>query len=305
MYVLKTMVHETIWGGNRLTALSGTDNKSIGHLYSVFDVDGKANTVQSSDKYNGKSLHDLFEGKKKEWGLDWFKEFPLVIALVDATDDLSIQVHPDDEMANKLLQRPFGKNESFYFIEAPASGKTYDGCNCKSSDELKKAIDNGKIGEAVGTVDIKKGDYVYIQAGTLHAAAKGSLIFEIEENSEVTYRFYDFDRIDKDGKKRPLQLDKALMCLDPQKQSAPEPMKQDGDNWYRHRMYSVKHFVKDSVYTNDSKTVACATLMSGEVTLSSGIKVTPGTAVLLEPNESIDFGKCEFMVTIPQYGFKL
>ena len=156
-----------------------------------------------------------------------------------------------------------------------------------------------------GTVDIKKGDYVYIEAGTLHAAAKGSLIFEIEENSEVTYRFYDFDRIDKNGKKRPLQLDKALMCLDTKKPSSPEPMKQDGDNWYRHRMYSVKHFVKESVYTNNTKTVACATLMSGEATLSSGIKVTPGTAVLLEPNETIDFGKYEFMVTIPQYGFRL
>lgn len=111
------------------------------------------------------------------------------MALVEADDDLSIQVHPDDRMAQILENKPYGKNESFFTIDAPTCGKMYNGCKAANVEDMKQKIAAGKISETLDMMPCKAGDYVYVVAGTLHAATAGSLHFEIEENCEKTYRF--------------------------------------------------------------------------------------------------------------------
>ncbi len=296
MQILKPIVHETIWGGSKLTSYSGSDCQKIGHLYSAIDTEEfKNEIIYGKDK--GKNIHEWFIENRDKYGLGKYSELPILMALVEADDDLSIQVHPDDKKAQELENKPFGKNESFYTLEAPKSGKMYNGCKAKSVEEMKQKIKDGKIAETLDTMPCEQGDYVYIVGGTLHAATAGSLHFEIEENCEKTYRFYDYDRVDKDGKKRPLQLEKALACLDVNKKSKSRKYK-DGEP-IEERMYSTQ-LVKDTdVFENKGDMFAFAVMLQGEKNIDS-IKVLPGTAILLEPNEKLDVSGCEFMIVKPK-----
>lgn len=294
MQILKPIVHETIWGGNKLTPYSGTDCQKIGHLYSAIDTEQFRNEFVTGPN-QGKNLHQWFLENRAKYGLEKYDELPILMALVEADDNLSIQVHPDDEMARKLENKSFGKNESFYTLIAPTCGKMYNGCKAKSVEEMKQKIADGKIDETLDMMPCEAGDYTYVVGGTLHAATAGSLHFEIEENSEYTYRFYDFDRTDKNGNKRPLQLDKALACLDVTKKSTAGKY---GDEPIVERMYSTQLIKNRDTFTNTGDMFAFAVMLRGEK-LIDGVRVMPGTAILLDENETLDVSGCEFMIAKP------
>lgn len=293
MLVIKTMIHETIWGGEKLTPYSGSDSKKIGHLYSLIS-NGELESEILNGEYKGQLFRKYFDEHKERFGLVKYKELPFLLALVDATDDLSLQVHPNDEMAEKLENADFGKNESWYFLEAPKSGKIFDGCKAKSTDELIEKVSQDKYDDIIDYLEIKAGDYVYIEAGTMHAMAAGSLVYEIEENCNATYRVYDFDRIDKDGKKRPLQTENALMSIDVNLKSKAEKY----DEEKVERLYSTQLFKNAEKYINRSKTIECLTFLSGENILE-GCKIQKGVTVVLEPNESIRINCSDFIVARP------
>lgn len=297
MQILKPIVHETIWGGNKLTPYSGTDCQKIGHLYSAIDTEQfKNEIIFGPDK--GKNLHQWFMENRARYGLEKYDELPILMALVEADENLSIQVHPNDEMAQKLENKSFGKNESFYTLVAPTSGKMYNGCRAKSVDEMRQKIADGKIDETLDSMPCAAGDYVYIVGGTLHAATAGSLHFEIEENSEYTYRFYDFDRVDKNGNKRPLQLDKALACLNTSQKSV---ARRYSNAPITERMYSTQLIRDCDTFTNTGDMFAFAVMLRGDKVFN-GVRVLPGTAILLNENETLDVSGCEFMIAKPLRG---
>jgi mannose-6-phosphate isomerase class I len=301
MQILKPIVHETIWGGAKLTPFSGSDCVKIGHLYSAIDTEEfKNEIIYGKDK--GKNLHEWFLENRDKYGLGDYEELPILMALVEAADDLSIQVHPDDEMAKKLENKPFGKNESFYTLEAPACGKMYNGCKAASPDDMKRKIADGKVRETLDMMPCKVGDYVYIAGGTLHAATAGSLHFEIEENCEKTYRFWDYDRMDKDGNKRPLQLEKALACLDVKKKSVATAY--NDDEPIEERMYSTRHISGKDTFTNAGDMFSFAVMLAGDKTIE-GVRVLPGTAVLLDTGEMLDVSGTEWIIATPKRGAKL
>lgn len=296
MQILKPIVHETIWGGSKLTPFSGSDCQKIGHLYSAIDTEEfKSEIISGIDK--GKNLHEWFLENRKKYGLEKYLELPILMALVEADDDLSIQVHPDDEMAQKLESKPFGKNESFYTLIAPSVGKMYNGCKASSADNMKQKIADGKIGETLDMMPCAVGDYVYIVGGTLHAATAGSLHFEIEENCEKTYRFWDYDRTDNKGNKRPLQLEKAIACLDVSKKSVAR--KYDSDKPIEERMYSTRHLIDKQTFTNSGNMFSFAVMLNGNKILD-GVRILPGTAILLEENETFDTSDAEWIIATPK-----
>ena len=297
MLIIKTEVHETIWGGKKLTKYSGTNSEKIGHLYSINCNANETNIILNGE-YKGKTLNEWFSQNKGKYGLEEYEYFPLVIALVEANDNLSIQVHPDDETAPILDTRiKLGKNESWFFIDAPDSAAIYDGCLCKSMDELKTAIAHGKMESVTDKIPIKKGDYTYIVAGTLHALSKGSLVYEIEENAGCTYRFYDFDRLDKDGKKRPLQIPEAFYSIHLENKSQ---IKHYTDIPIEERRYFTQHFNSIPSYKNTANTIQVFTLLSNECEID-GIRIMPGMSVILAPNEAISFTtNVEAMVAEPK-----
>ena len=293
MLIIKTMVHETIWGGEKLTPYSGTDNKKIGHLYSLIS-NGELESEILNGKYAGQKFKKYFDENKDRFGLSKFKEFPFLLALVDATDDLSLQVHPNDEMAKKLENADFGKNESWYFLDAPKTGKIFDGCKAKTSEELREKVAQNKYDDVIDYLEVKSSDYVYIEAGTMHAMAAGSLVYEIEENCNATYRVYDFDRIDKDGKKRPLQTENALDSIDVSLKSKAVPF--EGEKI--ERLYSTQLFKDVEEYTNNSNTLECLTVINGTSEIEN-FKIRRGVTIVLEPNETVTLNKSEFVIARP------
>ena len=150
-----------------------------------------------------------------------FPYFPVLIKLIDAKDNLSIQVHPDNDYARRV-ENEFGKTEMWYVLDAAPGAQLIYGFKEKISKEaFKAAIENNTLPQVLNHVDIHKGDVFFIEAGTVHAIGKGALIAEIQQNSNVTYRVYDYDRRGADGKPRELHVAKALDV------AVPEPPKYD------------------------------------------------------------------------------
>lgn len=138
-------------------------------------------------------------------------ELPILIKLIDAKKDLSVQVHPTDEYAREHEKGQLGKTEMWYVLDAGRDAKLVYGLKRDSSEaEMRKAISNGTLMNYLQQVPVRKDDLFFIEAGTIHAIGAGTLVAEIQENSNLTYRLYDYDRTGKDGKKRELHIDKAL-----------------------------------------------------------------------------------------------
>lgn len=292
MQILKPVVHETVWGGSKLTPFSYSKCQKIGHLYSTVDTSGMRNSIIAGS-YKGKNLHTWFEDNKKTFGLERYLEFPVITALVEAADNLSVQVHPDDEMAFALENKPFGKNESFYILQPPKSGKLINGSRAKTVEEFCSLLKTGRCLEAVDHVEVKAHDYVYVVGGTVHAATAGSLSFEIEENCDATYRFYDYDRFDSNGKKRPLQIEQALACLRPQQKS--EIKRYEPGQWIEERKYATRPSVIGERVSAQKGELVFAVLLSGRAELMSE-ELLPGAAVILEDSDVLDVSQNQWML---------
>ena len=143
-----------------------------------------------------------------------FEKFPLLGKLIDAKKPLSVQVHPGDDYALRV-EGEYGKNEMWYIADAEPGAYIYYGLSAEiSKDEIRKRIEEETLEEVLNKVEVKTGDTFYVKAGTIHAIGSGSLICEIQQSSNSTYRMYDYGRRDKDGNLRPLHIDKALDVID-------------------------------------------------------------------------------------------
>ena len=138
----------------------------------------------------------------------------MTLALTEANENLSVQVHPVDRIARTIENKARGKRESWYFIEAPKDGYIINGCTCKTQAEKIMRLRRKQYLEMADTLAVSVGDYVFVEPGTLHSITAGSLVYEIEEGADYTYRFYDYDRLDDDGNPRELHIKKAEMTLD-------------------------------------------------------------------------------------------
>ncbi len=285
MYILGPVIHETIWGGNRI--LHNNDGKKIGHLYMVNGHAGLSNLILNGT-HKGHTLRQLFEEKKKEWDMEKFVDFPLTIALVDASENLSIQVHPDDQTAEKLEGAKIGKKESWIFLSVPCEGWIYAGCNCHTADDIRIAVDDGKTESVVDHLPIKENDYVCVSAGTLHAMTKGSLVYEIEYGSDFTYRFYDYNRTDELGNKRELHIQKALQSVIP----SLKPYKKTCtvDSTCEEDVYVVERKDISAGYKNTSERLEIISILNGNDEIDD-IPIKTGMSILLLPDETLPENK--------------
>ncbi|MEI0488710.1 type I phosphomannose isomerase catalytic subunit [Brachyspira pulli] len=220
MYLLEfnEISKEVIWGGNSLSTVYSKPfdkDKTIGESWEICDLPNDNNVV-SNGELKGKTLSYLV----KEYGSKLlgtkYKEdyFPLLIKLIDAKDKLSIQVHPDEEYANKRHNK-HGKNEMWYVMDTYSDAKLLIGLKENvTKEDLKKAIDNKEnIEDMFNYFDIKKGDAFYIPSGCIHAILGNVIIAEIQTPSDVTYRLYDWNRVDKNGKSRELHIEDSFNVI--------------------------------------------------------------------------------------------
>lgn len=205
-----------IWGGIRLKEYFHRNIKiaKVAESWEISTNKDGESKIRNMDI----SLQKLFEDKKQRSKIFGTKtqnmdRFPLLIKFIDANSNLSVQVHPDDKYA-KEIERDVGKTEMWYVIDCQEDAQIICGMNdnIKQSD-VEKVINNGNIKENLKYVNIKPGDSIYIPSGTIHAILGNTLICEVQQNSNLTYRVYDWDRIGKDGKPRQLHQKKAIEVI--------------------------------------------------------------------------------------------
>lgn len=213
---LKPAWKDYLWGGKRLKEeyQYETEMDPIAEAWVLScHKDGLA-TVENGI-FAGKSLaevlkKDILQGIGTKYGTD----FPVLVKLIDANKDLSIQVHPDDEFAYRVEGEP-GKTEMWYIIDCKPGACLYYGFSRKiSRAEFKERIQNNTLIEILNKVEVKKGDTFFIRSGTIHAICGGIMLSEIQQNSNITYRVYDYGRVGVDGKSRPLHIEQALKVTD-------------------------------------------------------------------------------------------
>ena len=215
----KPILMERIWGGNKLISLlnKNSDKNNIGESWELSGVDGDVSIV-ANGYLKGKSLNDLLitckgslvgERVYREFG----NTFPLLIKFIDAREALSIQLHPDDELAGKR-HHSFGKSEMWYIMQADKGGNLIVGFKRDSNkDEYLHHLQNKSLLDILNVDTVKKGDVYFIPAGRVHAIGAGVLLAEIQQTSDITYRIYDWDRVDQQGNSRELHTDWALDAI--------------------------------------------------------------------------------------------
>ena len=211
---LKPACKDYLWGGTTLADKyrKAERGSKIAETWELSCYPESPSVIENG-KYAGKTLSEYIEKEgRKVLGknCEKFTSFPVLIKLIDAAADLSIQVHPDNDYALKN-EAQYGKTEIWYIIDAMEGAGIYYGFNREiTKDELKKRIEDNTVLEVLNFVPVKSGDVFFIEAGTVHSICKGILTVEIQQSSDVTYRIYDYGRTDKDGNTRPLHIDKAL-----------------------------------------------------------------------------------------------
>lgn len=217
--VFTPIFKDRIWGGSRLAELFGKKSSSglTGESWELSAVPGDVSVV-ASGLLKGKTLSDLIAtypeellGKRvvERYGAN----FPLLFKFLDARDDLSIQVHPDDDMAQKY-HGGFGKTEMWYVLNAEPGAELIVGFQQETSPEqYLKALEQNEVVSLLKRYPVEKGDVFFLETGTVHAIGKGTVIAEIQQTSDITYRIYDYNRRDAHGQLRELHTDLALKAI--------------------------------------------------------------------------------------------
>lgn len=228
-FLLKPSSKDYLWGGSRLN-----DDFNLGLDSDPLAEAWMCSTHPAGESWlaDGQSLSSVLS-KHPEWigthplsTTGGKPELPILIKLIDAKKDLSVQVHPDDEFAMRV-EGGLGKTEMWYVLDArPESSLIYGFSQDVTKELVKEAVEAGTITSYLNRVPIHKDDLFYIEAGTVHAIGAGSLVAEIQESSDITYRLYDYDRVDKNGEKRPLHVGRALEVAKLKSSTAPrQPMR--------------------------------------------------------------------------------
>src|SRR6201991_817096 len=217
----KTIYKDKIWGGQKINTHLHKDFGDLPNCGETWEISGVKSDVSvvANGALAGESLAELLV----QYGADLVGEkvyahfgniFPLLIKFIDANEDLSIQVHPDDELAKKR-HNSFGKTEMWYVIEVDPGSTLIAGFNQELTEQVYlDKLNSGHLTDILNKEDVAAGDVFFLPAGRVHTIGKGLLIAEIQQTSDITYRIYDFDRVDDKGNKRELHTEEALAAID-------------------------------------------------------------------------------------------
>lgn len=207
---LTPVFQERIWGGSKLAELFGYDipNAKTGECWAI-SAHPNGQSVVKDGPYQGLSLGELWASHQELFQSD-SSVFPLLTKILDASDDLSVQVHPDDRYAGEHENGELGKTECWYIVDAEPGAEIIYGHEAKSKEQLIQWIEAGNWDGLLTKVPVQPGDFFFVPSGTIHALGKGIVVLETQQSSDTTYRVYDYERKDKDGHTRELHLEKAI-----------------------------------------------------------------------------------------------
>ena len=293
---LKPSCKEYLWGGNRLIREFGKEfaGEKLAETWELScHPDGPS--IITNGKYAGSTL-DAYIRAEGEQALGMrcskYEQFPLLIKFIDAADALSIQVHPGDDYAREN-EGEYGKTEMWYVVDCEEGASLYYGFSREvSAEEFAKRIKEQTLPEVLNKVEVKKGDVLFIEPGTIHAIGSGCLIAEIQQNSNVTYRVYDYGRKGADGKERELHIEKALqvtnrMPMGKRKSFAPH-------------IVSCEYFVVDKIMLDGRFMERMTGKTDGTAFLS--LLVLEGSGEACAKEERITFGKGDSLLITADTG---
>ncbi|MBQ8156067.1 MAG: class I mannose-6-phosphate isomerase [Prevotella sp.] len=220
MIKFEPLLKQTLWGGDKIIPFKHLNDtlENVGESWEISGVKDNE-TIVSEGEYKGKSLNQLVRQLKgKLVGQENYErfgnEFPLLIKFIDARQDLSIQVHPTDEIAHRQ-GKTRGKTEMWYALESAPGAQLYNGLKQQiTPEQYKQMVENDTITDALARYEVNEGDVFFIPAGRIHAIGAGCFVAEIQQTSDVTYRIYDYKRKDKDGNYRELHTQQASESID-------------------------------------------------------------------------------------------
>ena len=285
---LKPAFKDYLWGGTRLRDDFGKDcdfDKIAESWELSCHKDG--NSVVADGEFAGLTLAQYIEKEGKSvlgTNCEKFENFPILIKLIDAKDNLSVQVHPNNEYAQRV-EGEYGKTEMWYVVDCDEGASLLYGFKHNiTKEEFRERIENNTLLEVTNSVPVKKGDVFFIEAGTLHAIGKGILIAEIQQNSNTTYRIYDYGR---DGKPRQLHIDKAVdvtnLCpAKPYPQSEPVDM----GGWTKKRLAKCEYFTVDVINVDTS-----AALEADKSSFVNILVLDGGCVLSSEGNDAVELKK--------------
>lgn len=218
---------QVMWGGERIAALKGVQPPfpNLGESWEVSAIEGRESVV-ADGPFKGQPISALAEA----FGTDFTgtdvnptQPFPLLVKFIDAHSDLSLQVHPTDDVARMRHSVP-GKTEMWYILEAKEGAAIYNGLQAHvSRDHFVNSLESNTVMDAVSTYQSAPGQFYFLPAGTLHAIGAGNVVVEVQQTSDVTYRVYDYDRRDVNGELRPLHIEQALDAIEFNRSILPTP----------------------------------------------------------------------------------
>lgn len=286
---LKPAVKDYLWGGTRLREEYGIDAPldKLAEAW-MLSCHPQGEDFVENGRYQGLTLTQAIE----QMGAGClgthaqkFDYFPILIKLIDAKDHLSVQVHPDDAYARRA-ENEFGKTEAWYILDAEEGAELIYGFSREiTREEFRRRIAEETLLEVVNRVPVKKGDLFFIEAGTLHAIGKGILLAEVQQNSNTTYRVYDYGRVGNDGKMRELHVDQAVevtRCAPPSHGSKPQGEPKRFDGYTKTLLVSCGLFTahtleisSHAVLTADESSFVSLIVLDGEGMLTSCGQVMP------------------------------
>ena len=313
MYILKLnpVFKDYIWGGTKLRDEYGfqSDLTKLAEGWMLSCHKDGENIIENGD-FKGKTLTEVINANTNYLGENGqkFEYFPILIKLIDAKNDLSVQVHPDNEYAMRV-EKEYGKTECWYILDCDDDAELIYGFNKSiTSEEFKEKIADNTFLETVNKVKVKKGDLFFIEAGTLHAIGKGILLAEIQQNSNTTYRVYDYGRLGADGKPRELHVEKAIdvtNCTPPTRSTNPEGDLIVGDGYSTQlltkcELFNIEKVSVDTEYTSvaDNKSFVSILVTDGNATVDE-IKIKKGDSLFIPANygKFTISGKAELIFT--------
>lgn len=282
-----------IWGGTRLKEYfnKNVETPTAAESWEISTNEAGVSKIANASM-NGKTLKELFDDRnirKEVFGTktEKMEKFPLLIKYIDASSNLSVQVHPNDEYAKKN-ENDSGKTEMWYIIDCAENAQII--CGMKENVTQKDVVNiirNGKIKENLNYVNIQKGDAIYIPSGTIHAILGDTLICEIQQNSNLTYRVYDWDRVGSDGKPRELHIEKAIDVIDVEtKPSAFHTIDEESKKIVENEFFKVEKIVVDGEYKDNSskETFYAMNILEGNGKISANNKeynLSKGDSILI------------------------
>ena len=296
---MKPVFKEAVWGGRKLRDDFGYEipSDSTGECWGIgAHKNGDCEIAEGT--YKGEHLSKLWEEHPELFGNEdgkYGKEFPLLIKIIDAKSDLSIQVHPDNAYAKEHENGSLGKTECWYILDSEPGTQIVIGHHAKDKEELMQMVEEKRWKDLIREVPVKKGDFYQIDPGCVHAIKGGTVILETQQSSDITYRVYDYDRL-QNGKPRQLHVEQSIDVIEaPFKTADIDTFTEEipgavHTHFVTCKFYSVDKYDIDGVFTLDAKKYYTnVSVIAGEGTVN-GIPVKKGTHFIIPAN----FNGCRF-----------